>query len=973
MNPINLVRKAVAFILAAILLLADPQVTQATPTMTLSDGTTTVAVVDEGLNDQASGIPGLIQYTGAVGAWSLTVTTVLTKPISGTPAAPYLDVNTTVTSTGPGTLTIQFCDDNDGPTYGTATISNGGQLAPGATMTYSTLISDKNAQFTGNPLAAPMVFNTNPFGGSTTVNISQSGLYSLTEVLSIVHPVAGTSSADASISITPGTPPMTGSIGDFVWNDYNQNGLQDANEPGIPNVTVNLYNSLSTLVTTTTTDVNGHYQFTGLPAGTYTVVVDQTTLPDGFVASPSLVGADRSVDSNGSPATVVLPDGTSDQTIDFGFHGTGTIGDFVWMDMNEDGIQQAAEPGIAGVTVYLKDTGGTILQTTVTDSTGHYLFTGLSAGNYTVLVDTSSPALAGFVATMPLVGSDRTVDSNDNPSPVTLATNSFNDLTVDFGFIPSPAGSIGDFVWKDTNGNGTQDGTATEPGIPNVRLNLYLGSTASGTPIQTTLTDSTGLYLFKGLVRGTYTVAVDETTIPVGYTRTLVNAPGSNPANDSNPNPATVILPLNTSSDTTIDFGYVPPASGSIGDFVWHDLNGNGIQDAGEPGIDGVKVTLKNAGGTVLQSTTTSGGGKYLFTGLTAGTYSVVVDDTSLLASGYYRTITNAPGSNPANDSNPNPSTVVLATNASVDLTQDFGYATPCDTGVLGGINLNGIINNNVLFLFANGSQDANWQSASNGYVGNVLVDGKKASERTSGKFAYAGTIYTNAASLGVWQSIVTQNVGQAFGSTGNTALISGAEANLNAAFAQINSLPATPGFTSVSAQSLNGLNTQDGVAKTYVINITSGFQVSTKINITGDPGDVFILRWDTDANPANGYQGQVKFQSGGAIVPLGGLKASNFINVAGDLSSSGGGSNPPAPYPQGPRLNGGTGSLIAGASNFNGGGFFTGYWLTTGDPVTGNTQPLSNGIFVGGWYTLTNKFSLTSGCSGVFVPPNCN
>src|SRR5262245_42526232 len=55
-----------------------------------------------------------------------------------------------------------------------------------------------------------------------------------------------------------------------------------------------------------------------------------------------------------------------------------------------------------------------------------------------------------------------------------------------------------------------------------------------------------------------------------------------------------------------------------------------------------------------------------------------------------------------------------------------------------------------------------------------------------------------------------------------------------------------------------------------------------------------------------------------------------NFIHVAGNINASGGGSNPSAPYPQGPRLNEGTGELINGAKNFSGGGFFTGYWLTT-------------------------------------------
>jgi hypothetical protein len=69
------------------------------------------------------------------------------------------------------------------------------------------------------------------------------------------------------------------------------------------------------------------------------------------------------------------------------------------------------------------------------------------------------------------------------------------------------------------------------------------------------------------------------------------------------------------------------------------------------------------------------------------------------------------------------------------------------------------------------------------------------------------------------------------------------------------------------------------------------------------------------------------------------------------------------------------------GAQDFHGGGFFTGYWLTTGAPkafdpsiglYTGPTSPLSNGIFVGGWYTVTTQFSMTSGTSGVYVAPMC-
>ena len=320
------------------------------------------------------------------------------------------------------------------------------------------------------------------------------------------------------------------------------------------------------------------------------------------------------------------------------------------------------------------------------------------------------------------------------------------------------------------------------------------------------------------------------------------------------------------------------------------------------------------------------------------------------------------------------------AIGAAIGLGALFSGVGPAQAATIGGVNLGSLTD--YLFVFTNGSVDANWQGASNGFVGNVAINGIKADERTSGTVPYAGTIYTNAATLGAWQGIVNSNPGQAFASTNQVARLSGLQSDLYGALHQVSGLAATAGYASVSSGSLNGLNTQNGSSETFVINVTSGFNVSSKINITGDAGDVFILRWDSDANFGNGYNGgEVKFQSGGAIVPLGGLKPGNFINVAGDIGSSGGGSTPASPYPQNPN-DGPLGNLCSNCSNFNGGGFFTGVWLTTGKPEAldpndplgtlyyGKTGSFSNGIFVGGWYSTTDEFSMTSGTSGVYAVP---
>ena len=121
----------------------------------------------------------------------------------------------------------------------------------------------------------------------------------------------------------PPTTVCTGSIGNFVWKDTNNNGLQDSGEPGIAGVNVQLKNG-STVLATTTTNSQGFYQFNGVCAGTYTVTV--LNPPSGYTASPSNVGSNRAIDSNGSPATVTLPaNNSTDQTIDFGYVPPTTI------------------------------------------------------------------------------------------------------------------------------------------------------------------------------------------------------------------------------------------------------------------------------------------------------------------------------------------------------------------------------------------------------------------------------------------------------------------------------------------------------------------------------------------------------------------------------------------------------------------------------------------------------------------------
>lgn len=64
-------------------------------------------------------------------------------------------------------------------------------------------------------------------------------------------------------------------------------------------------------------------------------------------------------------------------------------------------------------------------------------------------------------------------------------------------------------------------------------------------------------------------------------------------------------------------------STGSIGDKVWFDKDGDGVQDRGEAGVAGVLVKLLSTGGKTLATTRTDANGKYLFDDLKPGAYKV--------------------------------------------------------------------------------------------------------------------------------------------------------------------------------------------------------------------------------------------------------------------------------------------------------------------------------------------------------------
>ena len=323
------------------------------------------------------------------------------------------------------------------------------------------------------------------------------------------------------------------------------------------------------------------------------------------------------------------------------------VGDLVWRDDNRSGIQDPGELPASQISVQLLNADGEVVNSTVSTPSGHYTFDNLAAGTYSVRfagIPKDFRLTPTAVGGQPMLDSDPdysgttpsfTLGVGENNVRATTAADQVNaayiNPTIDAGITPLRY-AVGDRVWLDSNSDGIQQ--SDEPaGSATVSL-----LTAAGNVVATTTTDDTGRYEFSNLRSGSYRLLFAGLPTHHAFTE---RAAETDPALNSDPDPRTGrtavfklaqgepnLIPVSDTNAGSVDFENQTLSAGlvgaySVGDTVWRDNNGNGVLDADEPGVAGVKVELLGTDSQVLATAVTSKVGRYTFAHLPAGNYKI--------------------------------------------------------------------------------------------------------------------------------------------------------------------------------------------------------------------------------------------------------------------------------------------------------------------------------------------------------------
>ncbi|MEZ5047792.1 MAG: SdrD B-like domain-containing protein [Chitinophagaceae bacterium] len=376
--------------------------------------------------------------------------------------------------------------------------------------------------------------------------------------------------------------------------------------------------------------------------------------------------------------TVTNSNGCTSTDVVTVFFKEGSIGNYVWTDVNGNGLQdEPASMGINGVTVNLYSTSdniignnddvlvGTQLTANFNSNPGYYNFKICDSGSYYVSFPTATTTTNKLTTQNATAATDGNSDANTTTgySPIVVinpnGTGTAQDNpTIDAGYVPLL--SLGNLVWIDADRNGLKG--STESGLLNATVKLYYDADSNGVPdgasIASVTVGANGLYVFNDLLPGKYVVGVTPPTPASGnpyissingqeidpnlnvdnndngintvsgetFSGTVVLLAGTEPLNES-PNNGTA---PDANSNLTVDFGFYQPVNISGNVFVDNNgptnVDGTGI---GSPSGTPLYANLADPSGNVIATVPVNPNGTYQFVDVTPNTnYTLTLSTT---------------------------------------------------------------------------------------------------------------------------------------------------------------------------------------------------------------------------------------------------------------------------------------------------------------------------------------------------------
>jgi hypothetical protein len=372
-----------------------------------------------------------------------------------------------------------------------------------------------------------------------------------------------------------------GSINGTIFDDLNNDGAlsgESGHGAVVVFIDVNGNNALDGPDVQTTTDGSGSYSFPNVADGTYSV---KAVVPVGYGATTL------------NPVTTIVSGSANVLNVNIGISNVGSVSGYVFNDVDGDGNQDMTDNGLSARTVFIdSNLNGSFSAgepTVVTDGSGFYSFTGLTAGtNVTVRATVPGTALR----------------TSPNPNPIAVTAGLVQDH-VDFALFTY--GSITGTVFNDVNADGIKAAGDTGINARTVYCDLD-GDLVKDAGEPSAASNAAGLYTINGL--GPITCA-PRLVVPANTVQTTAN-------------PATFTV-ISGQSVTGAEFGSFQ--FGSITGVVFSDGNANGTKEVAEAGLSGKTVYLDadndgtlDVGETNLNS---NGTGTYTFANLGPGTYNV--------------------------------------------------------------------------------------------------------------------------------------------------------------------------------------------------------------------------------------------------------------------------------------------------------------------------------------------------------------